>query len=72
MIPDGYVAARVRRHMSGIGGIIPGMNYSLLFSSNGASTTNTAGAILSTLYSGASGDLGAQHLQLDRQPVDRP
>jgi hypothetical protein len=37
--------------MSGIGGIISGMNYSLLFSSNSASTSNIAASMLSTLYS---------------------
>jgi hypothetical protein len=52
------VAARVRRHMSGIGGIIPGMNYSLLFSSNSASSTDVAASILSTLYSGTTGTSG--------------
>lgn len=36
--------------MSGTGGIVSGMNYSLLFSTNGSST-NIAGEMLSTLYS---------------------
>jgi len=58
MIPNGFVAARVRRHMSGVGGIIPGMNYSLLFSSNGTSTADSAGAILSAIYGGATGTSG--------------
>ncbi len=36
--------------MSGTGGIVSGMNYSLLFATNGSSA-NIAGAMLSTLYS---------------------
>jgi len=44
--------------MSGVGGIIPGMNYSLLFSSNGTSTADSAGAILSAIYGGATGTSG--------------
>lgn len=55
MIPDDLAAAKVRWHMSGIGGIIPGMNYSLLFSTNSGSTTDSAASILSTLYSGTTG-----------------
>jgi len=58
MVFDGYLAARVRRQMSGIGGIISGMNYSLLFPSNGVSTANTAASILSTIYSGAASSSG--------------
>jgi hypothetical protein len=34
------------------------MNYSLLFSSNGTSTADSAGAILSAIYSGATGTSG--------------
>jgi hypothetical protein len=44
--------------MSSVGGIIPGMNYSLLFSTNGGSTADTAASILSTLYSGATAESG--------------
>jgi hypothetical protein len=40
--------------MSGTGGIISGMNYALLFSSNSASTSDIAGAMLNTLYSGST------------------
>jgi len=40
--------------MSGTGGIISGINYSLLFSTNGSSTTNIAASMLATRYSGSS------------------
>jgi hypothetical protein len=41
--------------MSGTGGIISGINYSLLFSTNSSSTTNIAASMLATLYSGSTG-----------------
>jgi len=44
--------------MSGIGGIIPGMNCSLLFSSNSASDSNIVGNMLSTIYGGTTGTSG--------------
>jgi hypothetical protein len=40
--------------MSGVGGIVSGMNYSLLFSTGSSSTSNIAADMLSTLYSGAT------------------
>jgi hypothetical protein len=40
--------------MSGVGGIVSGMNYSLLFSTDSSSTSNIAADMLSTLYSGAT------------------
>jgi len=55
--------------MSGIGGIIPGMNYSLLFSSNGASTADTAGAILSALYSGGTSTSGPSTFSSTGNPL---
>jgi hypothetical protein len=55
--------------MSGVGGIIPGMNYSLLFSSNGASTANTAGAILSALYSGGTTTSGPSTFSSTGNPL---
>ncbi len=58
MIRDGFVAARVRQRMSGIGGIVLGMNYSLLFPSNGTSATETASSILSTIYNGSASTSG--------------
>ncbi len=44
--------------MSSVGGIVPGMNYSLLFPTAGASTADTAASILSTIDSGATGTSG--------------
>src|SRR5277367_5449240 len=55
--------------MSGVGGIIPGMNYSLLFSSNSGSITDTAASILSTLYSGATGTSGPSTFSSTGNPL---
>jgi hypothetical protein len=56
-------------HMSGIGGIIPGMNYSLLFSSNSAPSADAAGSILSALYSGASATAGPSTFSSTGNPL---
>jgi hypothetical protein len=56
-------------HMSGIGGIIPGMNYSLLFSSNSAPSADAAGSILSALYSGASASAGPSTFSSTGNPL---
>ena len=40
--------------MSGIGGIIPGMNYSSLLASDISTTSSASASILSALYSGAT------------------
>ena len=55
--------------MSGVGGIIPGMNYSLLFSPNSASTGAAAGAILSALYSGGTTTSGPSTFSSTGNPL---
>jgi hypothetical protein len=55
--------------MSGVGGIIPGINYSMLFSSNSASTSNIAGEMLSTLFSGTSGSSGTSTFTSTGNPL---
>ena len=45
--------------MSGVGGIVLGVDYSALFPSSAASTANIGGSILAALYGGGSGTSGA-------------
>ena len=45
--------------MSGVGGIIPGMNYSLLFSGGGTSTSEIVGSMLSAITSGVTSSTSA-------------
>jgi len=41
--------------MSGLGSIVSGINYSLLFSTNSSSSSNIAASMLASLYSGSTG-----------------
>src|SRR5208282_5763911 len=54
MIPGWIGGSTGGSDMSGTGGIISGINYSLLFSTNSSSTTNIAASMLATLYSGST------------------
>jgi len=55
MIPSRIDGTTGATDMSGIGGIVSGINYSALFATSSSSTSNIAASMLATLYSGSTG-----------------